>query len=101
MGKGAAGGKKETEEAIGHLEAAATLSPDDAFVHYQLQGAYRRAGSTEDANRELQRYKDIKASKREGAWRSIRDVKRRRPDGLSDFLLEVHLKSHAPGEFFH
>ena len=55
----------KTEEAIGHLEAAAKLDPDDAFVHYQLQVAYRRAGRTEDANRELQRYKDIKASKRE------------------------------------
>ena len=54
----------KTEEATEHLEAAAKLDPDDAFVHYQLQVAYRRAGRTEDANRELQRYKDIKASKR-------------------------------------
>ena len=55
----------KTEEATGHLEAAATLDPDDAFVHYQLQVAYRRVGRTKDADKELQRYKDIKASKRE------------------------------------
>jgi tetratricopeptide (TPR) repeat protein len=55
----------KTEEAIEHLEAAARLNPDDALAHYQLQVAYRRAGRTGDANRELQRYKDIKASKRE------------------------------------
>lgn len=54
----------ETEEAIRHLEAATKLSPDDAFVHYQLQVAYRRAERIEDANRELQRYKDIKATTR-------------------------------------
>jgi Flp pilus assembly protein TadD len=55
----------KTEEATGHLEAAAGLDPDDAFVHYQLQVAYRRVGRTKDADKELQRYKDIKASKRE------------------------------------
>jgi Flp pilus assembly protein TadD len=55
----------KTEEATEHLEAAATLDPNDAFVHYQLQVAYRRVGRTKDADKELQRYKDIKASRRE------------------------------------
>ena len=55
----------KTEEATGHLEVAARLDSDDAFVHYQLQVAYRRAGRTEDADKELQRYKAIKASKRD------------------------------------
>ena len=54
-------------EAIEHLEIAARLDSASDFVHYQLQVAYRRAGRTSDANRELQRYKDLKAGKREGA----------------------------------
>jgi Flp pilus assembly protein TadD len=55
------------DEAIPHLEAAAKLNAKDDFVHYQLQVAYRRAGRTEDANRELERYKQLKAEKRERA----------------------------------
>lgn len=54
------------KEAIEHLEIAARLDSASDFVHYQLQVAYRRAGRTSDANRELQRYKDLKAGKREG-----------------------------------
>lgn len=57
----------QTEGAIEHLEIAARLNPADDFVHYQLQGAYRRAGRIEDANRELQKYKELKATKREDA----------------------------------
>jgi tetratricopeptide (TPR) repeat protein len=55
----------KTEDAIGHLEAATRLNPNDEFAHYQLQVAYRRAGRIAEANRELQRYKDIKASERD------------------------------------
>ena len=51
-------------EAIPHLETAARLDPNSDYIHYQLQSAYRRAGRTEDANRELAIYKQIKASHR-------------------------------------
>ncbi len=52
------------DEATSHLETAAKLDPDNAIVHYQLQVAYRRMGRQEDAMRELNRYKDLKASQR-------------------------------------
>jgi tetratricopeptide (TPR) repeat protein len=52
------------DEAVEHLEAAAKLDADNAIVHYQLQVAYRRMGRTADATRELERYKDLKASQR-------------------------------------
>jgi Flp pilus assembly protein TadD len=54
-------------EAIPYLEAAAKLSPNDDFVHYQLQVAYRRSGRKKDADRELQRYKELKAGARDNA----------------------------------
>lgn len=57
----------ETGGAIEHLEIAARLNARDDFVHYQLQVAYRRAGRIEDANRELQKYKKLKATKRQDA----------------------------------
>lgn len=43
-------------ESITHLEIAEKGSPNQPFVHYQLQLAYRKAGRTEDAKRELQLY---------------------------------------------
>ena len=54
----------KTDEAIPHLETAAKLDPDSDYIHYQLQAAYRRARRTEDANRELAIYKQIKAAHR-------------------------------------
>lgn len=54
----------KVDEAIPHLETAARLDPDSDYIHYQLQAAYRRAGRTADANRELEIYKQIKASHR-------------------------------------
>ena len=57
----------DVDEAIRHLEAAVRLEPDNAIVHYQLQVAYRRKGRMSDANRELERYKDLKASQRNSA----------------------------------
>lgn len=54
----------DLDEGIMHLEAAAKLEPENAIVHYQLQMAYRRKGRIGDANRELERYKDLKASQR-------------------------------------
>src|ERR1700744_5262444 len=51
-------------ESIPYLETATKLDPAYDYAHYQLQLAYRRAGRTEDANRELQIYKEIKAGSR-------------------------------------
>jgi len=53
------------QEAIGHLELAAKYDPNHDYVHYQLQAAYRKAGRTADADRELAVYKQIKEQKRE------------------------------------
>ena len=55
------------DEAVTHLEIAAKLDPESDYIHYQLQLAYRRAGRKEEADREAQIYKDIKARKREQA----------------------------------
>jgi tetratricopeptide (TPR) repeat protein len=40
-----------------HLQAAASLSPDKDYIHYQLQAAYRKLGRDADADRELEIYK--------------------------------------------
>ncbi len=54
----------QTEQAIQHLERAANADTTHDYLHYQLHVAYRRAGRTADANRELKLYKEIKASHR-------------------------------------
>jgi tetratricopeptide (TPR) repeat protein len=51
----------EVREAIPHLEQAARLIPDADYVHYQLQAAYRKDSRKEDADRELQLYKETRA----------------------------------------
>ncbi|HME13380.1 MAG TPA: tetratricopeptide repeat protein [Candidatus Acidoferrum sp.] len=55
----------QVTEAIAHLEIAAQLSPQTDYIHYQLQAAYRKASRTEDADRELSIYKELKARQRE------------------------------------
>ncbi|HEX6624596.1 MAG TPA: tetratricopeptide repeat protein [Pyrinomonadaceae bacterium] len=50
--------------AIEHLEAAARAEPTKDYIRYQLSIAYRRAARPADAERELQLYKDLKASSR-------------------------------------
>jgi tetratricopeptide (TPR) repeat protein len=50
--------------AIEHLEAAARAEPAKDYIRYQLSIAYRRAARPADAERELQLYKDLKASSR-------------------------------------
>lgn len=59
-------------EAIGHLESSEQASaaapggtPD--YVHYQLGNAYRKAGRSADAEKELTLYREIKDRKRAGA----------------------------------
>jgi tetratricopeptide (TPR) repeat protein len=54
----------DKDEAIPHLEAAARLDPEDDYIHYQLQAAYRKAGRTADADKELAVYREIKDRKR-------------------------------------
>jgi predicted Zn-dependent protease len=53
-----------TNEAIERLVIAAKLDSSADYIHYQLQSAYRRAGRVDDANHELEIYKQIKASHR-------------------------------------
>jgi len=53
------------QEAVEHLEAAVKYDPNHDYVHYQLQAAYRKAGRTADADRELAVYKQIKEQARE------------------------------------
>jgi len=51
--------------AVEHLEAAEKADASEAYVHYQLQAAYRKVGRTAEADREAKIYKDMKAAKRE------------------------------------
>jgi tetratricopeptide (TPR) repeat protein len=51
----------DVKEAILHLEQAARLSPQADYVHYQLQSAYRKDARKEEADRELQLYRETKA----------------------------------------
>ena len=59
------GSSGQTADAAGHLEAAARLSPQTDYMHYQLQAALRRLGRDADADRELEIYKGLKAKSRE------------------------------------
>lgn len=54
----------QVREALPHLETAARLIPDKAYVHYQLQAAYRKLSRTADADRELALYQQLKARER-------------------------------------
>jgi Flp pilus assembly protein TadD len=56
--------KGDTKESIRHLEQAATIAPDESFIHYQLQLAYKRDGREADATREMQIYSELKAKAR-------------------------------------
>jgi tetratricopeptide (TPR) repeat protein len=51
--------------AVEHLEAAARLEPNVDYIAYQLQAAYRKAGRTSDADKEMQVYREIKDNQRE------------------------------------
>lgn len=57
----------DVRSAVEHLEAAARALPDADYVHYQLQAAYRKAERNEDADRELQLYKELKARNRQAS----------------------------------
>jgi tetratricopeptide (TPR) repeat protein len=55
------------KEAVAHLEVAARALPQSDYVHYQLQAAYRKDSRIEDADRELQLYKELKARNRQAS----------------------------------
>lgn len=63
--------KGEARQALPYLETAARLAPDKAYVHYQLQAAYRKLARTTDADRELALYQQIKAKARAESTASI------------------------------
>ena len=54
----------QVNEAIEHLEVAARAEPSKDYIRYQLSIAYRRASRTADADRELQVYRELKATNR-------------------------------------
>ena len=49
------------EEAALHLEAAVKASPADASAHYQLGRAYEKLGQPARAEREFERFRELKA----------------------------------------
>ena len=54
----------QLKEAVDHLETATRLSPETDYMHYQLQGAYRKLQRVPDADRELEIYRELKAKQR-------------------------------------
>jgi tetratricopeptide (TPR) repeat protein len=63
----------KTAEAIPYLEAGARLKPAFEPVHYQLQSAYRAIGRKEDADREAQTYRELKAKSRNISLPPVRE----------------------------
>lgn len=57
--------KGKVDEAVQFLERAEKLSPEKDYIHYQLQAAYRKESRPQDADRELELYKETKARNRE------------------------------------
>lgn len=62
----------QPSEAVRYLEAAARLQPQTDYLHYQLQAAYRKENRIADADRELEIYKQIKATSRERAAEAVK-----------------------------
>jgi len=58
-------------EAVRPLETATRLQPDNPVAHYQLAFAYRRAGRTHDADKELLAYRQAN----ERARRALQDIR--------------------------
>jgi tetratricopeptide (TPR) repeat protein len=50
-------------EAVEHLEAAARLAPAEANIRYQLGKAYQRLGKTDLAEKEFEKFRELKAAK--------------------------------------
>ena len=58
-------GKGKAQEASQQLELAARLDPEESQVHYSLAQAYRQLGRRQDAARELQTFRNLKAKEAE------------------------------------
>ena len=54
----------DTKAAVTSLEAGTKLSPEADYIHYQLAMAYRRESRTEDAEREIKVYQELKNRQR-------------------------------------
>jgi tetratricopeptide (TPR) repeat protein len=57
-------GEGKAAESLSYLEAATRLKPQFEPAHYQLQSAYRAVGRKDDADREAQVYRALKAKSR-------------------------------------
>ena len=55
------------EEAAKHLEEATRLDPKGSRNYYALARAYRRLGRSGDAERQFQRYRELKAEEENGS----------------------------------
>ena len=54
----------DAKGAVQSLEAGIKASPDADYIHYQLAMAYRRESRTEDAEREIKLYQELKGRQR-------------------------------------
>jgi tetratricopeptide (TPR) repeat protein len=59
--------RNDVSGAVERLEIAVHALPDADYVHYQLQAAYRKASRNDEADRELQLYKELKARNRQAS----------------------------------
>lgn len=69
----------QPQQALPYLQAAARLDPSKAYVHYQLQAAYRKLSRTADADRELAIYQQMKAASRAQAQQEIDQIQQKHP----------------------
>ena len=53
--------KRDYEESLKHLKAAAELRPNDPQLHYRLSETYRNLGRSADAQRELNLFRELNA----------------------------------------
>ncbi len=51
--------KGETKEALGHLERATELDPENAKTHFALARAYRRAGRNEESTKQSELFEKL------------------------------------------
>jgi tetratricopeptide (TPR) repeat protein len=54
--------KRDYEESLKHLKAAAELRPNDPQLHYRLSETYRNLGRSADAQRELNLFRELNAA---------------------------------------
>jgi tetratricopeptide (TPR) repeat protein len=62
-------------EAVEQLQVAANLDPKKEYIHYQLSIALRKASRTEEADRALKLYSELKGANRSDAPAGIRSNK--------------------------